>query len=225
MLAGCGPETSGVVGFTLMSLDLPAADQCGQMEDMTETYTLLAVCTGNICRSPAMDRLLAHVFASEDGIEVRSAGTQAHVGDDMEPQMKHRLLDYGAVTEDFVAEQLSPEMIHGSELVLTATRGHVRDILTDVPESEPKVFTLREFARLLDSLEPAALTEAMASSETTAQKLAALVPLVAGQRDHAATSTAQDDVVDPYLMPDEVFDESFAQVRGPIETLRDALQR
>ncbi|MGJ9372892.1 low molecular weight phosphatase family protein [Nesterenkonia sp. CF4.4] len=195
------------------------------MEGMTETYTLLAVCTGNICRSPAMDRLLAHVFATQDDIAVLSAGTHAHVGDDMEAQMKDRLAHYGADTADFVAEQLEPEMIRRSDLVLTATRGHVRDILSDVPDSAQKVFTLREFARLLESLDEAALTEALVSAETTAEKLAALVPLVAEQREHAQSPTSSDDVVDPYMMPDEVFDESFAQVRGPIEALRDTLQR
>lgn len=192
---------------------------------MTETYTLLAVCTGNICRSPAMERLLAHAFAAEDGIEVRSAGTHAHVGDDMEAQMKERLADYGAHTEDFQAEQLSPEMIRSSDLVLTATRGHVRDILTDVPESEPKVFTLREFVRLLESLDPSSLDEALEAARPATQRLAALVPLVAEQRDHAQSPTAEDDVVDPYMMPDDVFDESFAQVRGPVEELRGVLQR
>ena len=192
---------------------------------MTETYSLLAVCTGNICRSPAMDRLLAHLFASEEGIAVRSAGTHAHVGDDMEAQMKDRLAEYGADTADFEAQQLEPKMIRDSDLILTATRGHVRDILAEVPESAQKVFTLRAFARLLDSLDQAALADALKSAGTTAEKLAALVPLVAEQRDHEQTPTTEDDVVDPYMMPYEVFDESFAQVRGPIETLRDALRR
>lgn len=195
------------------------------MDAMTETYTLLTVCTGNICRSPAMDRLLALVLASEDGVAVRSAGTHAHLGDDIEPQMKDRLADYGADTEKFQAEQLSPEMVRAADLVLTATRGHVRDILTDVPESEQKVFTLREFVRLLDSLEDSVLADALDGSRAAAEKLAALVELAAQQRDHAEAATESDDVVDPYMMPDDVFDESFTQVVEPIETLRDLLQR
>lgn len=195
------------------------------MEGMTKPYTLLAVCTGNICRSPAMDRLLALAFESEDGIGVLSAGTHAHIGDDMESQMKRRLADYGANTENFQAEQLSSEMVRDSDLVLTATRGHVADILNDVPGSEAKVFTLREFVRLLDSVDEAALRETLADSGSTAEKLAALVPLVAAQREHAEAPTAADDVVDPYMMPEEVFDESFAQVQEPIEALRDTLLR
>lgn len=193
------------------------------MEGMTKPYTLLAVCTGNICRSPAMDRLLALAFESEDGIAVLSAGTHAHIGDDMESQMKRRLVDYGANTENFQAEQLSSEMVRDSDLVLTANRGHVADILNDVPGSEAKVFTLREFVRLLDSVDAAALHEALAGSGSTAEKLAALVPLVAAQREHAEAPTAADDVVDPYMMPEEVFDESFAQVQEPIEALRNTL--
>ncbi|MBO0594104.1 low molecular weight phosphatase family protein [Nesterenkonia sp. E16_7] len=191
---------------------------------MTETYTLLAVCTGNICRSPAMDRLLAHELGSEPGITVGSAGTHAHVGDDMEAQMKDRLVEYGADTENFEAQQLEPALVRSADLVLTATRGHVRDILADVPESGQKVFTLREFVRLLDSLDPTARAEALESSQTVAGKLAALLPLVADQRDQTQSPTAQDDVVDPYMMPEDVFDESFAQVREPITTLRETLR-
>lgn len=194
------------------------------MEAMTETYALLAVCTGNICRSPAMDRLLAHELGSQPGITVRSAGTHAHVGEDMEAQMKDRLVEYGADTEDFEAEQLEPELVRSADLVLTATREHVRDILADVPESRQKVFTLREFVRLLDSLDPAARAGALETSQTVAGKLAALVPLVADRRDQAQAPTAQDDVVDPYMMPEDVFEESFAQVRGPIEALRETLR-
>lgn len=213
-----------MVGFTLKSLDLPGVEECGQMEAMTETYTLLAVCTGNICRSPAMDRLLVHELGAEPGITVRSAGTHAHVGDDMEAQMKDRLVAYGADTENFKAEQLEPGQVRSADLVLTATSGHVRDILAEVPESGQKVFTLREFVRLLESLDPAARAEALETSQTVAGKLAALVPLVADRRDQAQAPTAQDDVVDPYMMPEDVFEESFAQVRGPIEALRDALR-
>lgn len=197
--------------------------RCDQMECMTETYTLLAVCTGNICRSPAMDRLLAHTFG-EDEIIVRSAGTHAHVGDDMEPQMKTRLADYGAETSDFQAEQLRSEMVRDSDLVLTATRGHVADILTDIPESAQKVFTIREFARLIDAVDEAELRAAFAGADSTPAKFAALVPLVAAQRDHDPSAGSEDDVVDPYMMPEEVFDTSFLQVREPVERLRDALQ-
>ncbi|GAA1801876.1 arsenate reductase/protein-tyrosine-phosphatase family protein [Nesterenkonia flava] len=179
-----------------------------------EQYTILAVCTGNICRSPAMERLLAHLLRGEDGITVISAGTYAHDGEDMQKQMKDRIADYGAEVEDFVAEQVTPTMIIESDLVLAATRVHVNDMLAEVPEAEPKIFTLREFGRILEELEPKSLPQG-----DTSEKLKALTELVSERRTDSAEAGEEDDVVDPYMLPDDVFDESFRQIREPIEAL------
>ncbi|GAA1146250.1 hypothetical protein GCM10009672_17270 [Nesterenkonia lutea] len=138
--------------------------------------------------------------------------------------MKERLDAAGADTADFQAVQLSAEMVRSSDLVLTASHEHVEDILTDVPDSAQKVFTLREFTRLLDAVDEAALRDALAGAASTAEKLTALVPLVAAQRDHDEAAGQDDDVVDPYMMPDDVFDASFAQIREPVERLREVLE-
>ena len=43
-----------------------------------ELFSILAVCTGNVCRSPAVERLLASKLGPT--VSVRSAGTHALVG-------------------------------------------------------------------------------------------------------------------------------------------------
>ncbi len=191
---------------------------------MTDTYTLLTVCTGNICRSPAMERLLAHHFSGEEGIRVHSGGTYAHDGEDMQPPMKQRVADYGAETEGFVAEQLTPQMVRGSDLILTATREHVEDILADVPEAEDRTFTVREFGRLLSSVDAGRIAEAVGEGAAVPERLAALVPLVAAQRRGASSAGREDDVVDPYMLPEDIYDESFRQLREPIEALAEAVR-
>lgn len=190
---------------------------------MTEPYTLLTVCTGNICRSPAMERLLVHHLGKE-GIRVHSGGTHAHDGEDMQPPMKERISEYGADAQNFVADQLTPQMVRASDLILTATRVHVEDILADVPEAEERTFTIREFGRLLSAVDTAGITEAVRQDASVADRLAALVPLVAQQRTGAAAAVRQDDVVDPYMLPDDIYDESFRQLREPIDALVDALR-
>ena len=45
--------------------------------------SILVVCTGNVCRSPYIERRLRHELAGT-GIEVTSAGTRALVGHDMD---------------------------------------------------------------------------------------------------------------------------------------------
>ncbi|WP_120003435.1 low molecular weight phosphatase family protein [Nesterenkonia muleiensis] len=190
---------------------------------MTATYTILAVCTGNICRSPAMERLLAHLLDDQPGIEVISGGTYAHDGEDMQAPVKRRLADYGADTEDFVAEQVTPEMIQRSDLILAATRVHVEDMLAEVPQAQERMFTHPEFGRLLESVTPEDLEAAVGAEAAAAQRLAALIPLLNQARGRAGSQSRDEDVVDPYMLPESVFDESFRQIREPIEALGELL--
>lgn len=185
-------------------------------------YTLLAVCTGNICRSPAMERLLAHVFVDEREIRVHSGGTYAHDGWDMQSPMKKRVRDYGADAEGFVAQQVTPEMVQSSDLILTATRTHVEDVLSEVPEAADRTFTAPEFARLMERIGSDRLRE-VREKPSTAQRLATLVPLVDEQRHVGAYAGGEDDVVDPYMLPESVYDDAFRQLSEPIESLTRAL--
>ena len=50
---------------------------------MVSAGSVLVVCTGNVCRSPYIERRLRHELAGT-GIEVTSAGTRALVGRDMD---------------------------------------------------------------------------------------------------------------------------------------------
>ena len=99
----------------------------------------------------------------------------------------------------------------------------MEDILADVPEAEDRTFTLREFGRLLSAVDTSQIAETVGQDAAVADRLAALVPLVAQRRTGAAAGR-QDDVVDPYMLPDDVYDESFRQLREPIEALVEAVR-
>ncbi|WP_033420056.1 hypothetical protein [Nesterenkonia alba] len=187
---------------------------------MAEPYTILAVCTGNICRSPAMERLLAQVFADDADVEVISAGTFAHQGWDMQDPMKERVAAYGADTGGFVAQQVTETMIREADLILTATGEHIADMAAEVPAAREKMFTLPEFGRLIAETEPDHLPQGPAS-----EQLAALVAVAGRARTETPSAQADDDVVDPYMLPDDVYDASFGQIREPIETLARLLNR
>ena len=60
---------------------------------------VLTVCTGNTCRSPAVERLLA----ARTGLTVRSAGTHAEPGAQVSAPMARLLHDCGIATEGFAA--------------------------------------------------------------------------------------------------------------------------
>ena len=82
------------------------------------------LCTGNICRSPFIERLLAHALA-DTSIEVTSAGTGALVDHPIHESSARRLDAAGVPSSDFAARQLTPEMVKAADLIVAATREHV----------------------------------------------------------------------------------------------------
>lgn len=68
------------------------------------SYTVLCVCTGNICRSPAAERLLA--VALGPTVTVASAGTYAMKGDPISPPMDTFVEQAGGSAASFAARQL-----------------------------------------------------------------------------------------------------------------------
>src|SRR5215217_202434 len=85
-----------------------------------EPFSILAVCTGNVCRSPAVERLLATKLGPT--VTVRSAGTHALVGHPISDPMAALLLDSGIEPAPFEARRLSEHMLTEADLVLTMTR-------------------------------------------------------------------------------------------------------
>ena len=69
-------------------------------------FSVLFVCTGNVCRSPVAElvtrRLLADKFGPEDAARfaVSSAGTNAVLGEPMDPLSRAELADVGFEGEE-----------------------------------------------------------------------------------------------------------------------------
>ncbi|MDR8019901.1 arsenate reductase/protein-tyrosine-phosphatase family protein [Nesterenkonia aerolata] len=185
---------------------------------MADQFTILTICTGNICRSPAMERLLAHRLAAAGNIRVRGAGVFAHDGEEMKEPMRRRVADYGADAEGTAGRQVDAALIDEADLILTATREHRRELLRHAPDAGHRIFTLREAARLMRTLTPGTL-EAADAGQLATDRLAALVPLLDEARVSGVSGGSDDDILDPYMMGEDAYDESFAQLRAPIEEL------
>jgi protein-tyrosine phosphatase len=171
-------------------------------------FTVLLVCTGNICRSALAERLgrayLNQLLGEDAGaLRLVSAGTQAVVGSEMHPDSAVVLRGYGAEPGDFRARQLVDTYAAGADLVLTMTRGHRRDVLALNPRGLARTFTLREAAALLalvgDDVQPA--------GEDLVTRARNLVKALAEARSRRATDDA-DDVPDPIGRPIEAHDEA-----------------
>ncbi|MDT0165793.1 low molecular weight phosphatase family protein [Actinotalea sp. AC32] len=181
------------------------------------TFRVLAVCTGNICRSPAVERLLAHrLGAGSSGVEVASAGVGAVVGATIAPGMTPHLARLGVPTDGFAARQVAERDLASADLVLTMTRAHRTRVVELVPGAVRRTFTLRELARIVAGLDLALLPDG-----SPAERLAALVPLAAARRRPPATP-ADDDVVDPWGGDEGLYARAFAELAPAVDVIADA---
>ncbi len=174
-------------------------------------FHILCVCTGNVCRSPAAERLLSQGLGA--GVEVSSAGTHALVGQSVSPPTGALLAGAGADPAGFTARRLTVRLLQPVDLVLALTRAHRGDVVELWPKVVRRTFTLKEFARLLDEMDSAVLPQGPPE-----MRLRAAVPLAASRR-HQVTDTRLDDVIDPYQQSTQLHQEAFSDIRQAVTAI------
>jgi protein-tyrosine phosphatase len=173
----------------------------------TSKYRILMVCTGNICRSPVMERLtvarLAGHLAPEDAkrFEISSGGTWALAGSEMSPEAAETLIDLGGDPSGFIARDLEPEMLEAADLVLTATREHRGLAVASLPRASSRTVTLREFARLLGPVTPSDIAGRAGSDDPVDRMRAISAAAFANRGLVPLGQPAADDIDDPYGRP------------------------
>lgn len=118
-------------------------------ETHTNRFTILTVCTANICRSPLMELLLRKQLDTSI-YEVGSAGVRGYSDAPMDGDAAQQAVRFGADPQYFKSRPLTEDMVKVSGLILTATREHRSSVLAVSPEALPRIFTLLEFAQLAD---------------------------------------------------------------------------
>lgn len=181
---------------------------------------ILTVCTGNVCRSPLMERLLQRSLDRRFGagaVPVRSAGTMALVGSPMDERAAAVLRGMGGDPEGFEARRLVEPMISSAALVLTATRDHRSQVSRMHPRAMRRTFTFRELAHILDRVGDA---EELPSGDDPAELLARLAEIGTTHRGLHRPARQEDlDVVDPFRRADEVYALMRDQVAAAYPTL------
>jgi protein-tyrosine phosphatase len=187
---------------------------------------ILTVCTGNICRSPFLERALQAELDRSWGpgaVEVSSGGTGALPGHAMENQARALLETKGYAADGFLARDLTQSMIADADIVLTATRAHRGKVAMLHPKALRYVFAFREFADLVSGLDESAVR---VPSDSAREHIARVVALAAGQRGmRAPLSDAAADIVDPYRRPAQVFEDMTEQIMGALPAVARALGR
>lgn len=188
---------------------------------------VLVVCTGNVCRSPYLERRL-HAELSGTGIVVRSAGTAALEGSGMEPQAADLLAQAGGDAEGFEARQLTAQMVRDADLVLCATRDHRTSVVRLEPKGLRRTFAALDFADLTAHIPPGPLEPSFLDppDANLVQQVVAAATLhrdeVHARLDHEA------DVIDPFHRGAHEFTKMAEQLEEAIEpivsVLREAAQ-
>ena len=179
------------------------------------SFSILTVCSGNICRSPLAEQLLRVGLAPWPQVALASAGTIGLTGQGMPEQAADLSRHFGGDPYAHVAQLLTEEHIKTADLVFAMSREHRRAIVELVPRAIRYTFTIREFARLVADITDDDLDEAAALPlADVAGRFTTLISLAASQRGAVAplASADDDDVVDPYRRSDEVYVESAQQL-------------
>jgi protein-tyrosine phosphatase len=193
------------------------------VHDSAAPAAILFVCTGNVCRSPLMERLLVARLDGSLGADVRSgqiavtsAGTAALVGQPMTAEAARELIRLGGDPAGFVARRLTIAIVERADLVVTATRAHRAEVVTLSPRANRYTFTLLELARLLRDV-----SSQPGDARSRTRGLAAAAAARRGLRPPVPSGA--DDVTDPYGRGPTAYRQASDQLAPAVDALAAAI--
>ena len=174
---------------------------------------LLVVCTGNLCRSPLAAELLRLRLASVGAIaDVRSAGTDGAVDERPTKAMVEAGLRVGADLTWHRSAAMSDALVRGADLILTATIGHCRDVLTRCDDVADRIFTLVEAADIASTIEAANTGFELDFNRWRAEMHARRSPGA-----YWKTRNREDDIRDPHGGPPRRYDEVAKEIAAVVD--------
>jgi protein-tyrosine phosphatase len=183
------------------------------------------VCTGNICRSPMAERLLAARLQQRLGtaaadIEVGSAGTWGLVGEPIQPSAVDALVARGGDPSGFQARELTVELVTAADLVLGMTRDHRAAAVTLDPRASSRTLTLRELARLLGPVGAGDI----AGTEPVERMRGLLTAAIGNRGLVPVAEPREDDIADPYGLSRVHYERAADEIVAALDVVLDRLQ-
>lgn len=196
---------------------------------MRQPIEILNICTGNICRSPLSEQLLADRLRPFENLKVVSAGTGALVGAPMDPSALRIAEKLGLTgAGHHRAQQVTSELIMRSSLILAMDRGHQEWVLERFPKAKKKTFTLIGLADLVDCTRDEEIVEEYQSTNGLERDvLEPSLRAVRLSRDRIPITKGGDhqDIADPYMQPAEVFAKMERKLVPATRTVGDFIAR
>ena len=167
---------------------------------------ILAICTGNICRSPmAAGFLRAGAPAVGLDANVASAGTIPG-GRPADPHAVAAMADRGIDISRHRSHEMAPVDVKASDLVLAMAREHVIAAAAQVPDAFSRTFTIRSFVARARIVGPC----------PSPAELPSWLELLGEGRTHAELlrHDADDDIADPLGQGRRAFDRTAGELEG-----------
>jgi protein-tyrosine phosphatase len=164
-------------------------------------FTILTVCTANICRSPMME-ILFGARLDPERFEIASAGVQGWNAAPIDSMVVLELARLGHHGTDHLSRTLDVHHVEQADLVLTATREHRAAVLAMSPRALRKTFTLREFAALVEDADSSTLED-----------------LVQDASRRRSTAPSDVDIFDPFRREPEVHRDVADMIEAAVDVI------
>ena len=168
-------------------------------------FTILTICTANICRSPMMEILLRERLDPKR-FEIASAGVRGWDAAPVDSMVVLELARLGHEATGHQSRALDVHHVEQADLVLTAAREHRASVLAMSPRALRKTFTLREFAALIEDVESDSLED-----------------LVAEASRRRSTAPSDVDLLDPYMREPEIHHQVADKIAAAVDIVATRL--
>ncbi len=128
-------------------------------EQKTESYSVLFVCTGNLCRSPMAEALFKHILDTKSPPDdlsiwrIASAGTWAEAGEPASLGAVITMQKRGINLADHRSRPVTKKLLGNFKLVLVMEAGHQEALQIEFPQYADKIYLLSEMASLHGDIE------------------------------------------------------------------------
>ncbi|MBT1166988.1 low molecular weight phosphatase family protein [Bifidobacterium simiarum] len=178
---------------------------------------IMFVCTGNICRSP-MGELLMAAYLSNTSIHVSSAGTHGLPSELMDKSSAKLMRSVGINPYEFRSRRLTPELAESADLILCFEKSQRKDIVTIAPTAVKYTFLLPDFANMCEYCK----TNGLVSGLTIQERLESVIDSAAMIRPAVPEAA---DIEDPHYKSFPKFQKAAEQTNAAIRKILTSMKK